>query len=217
MPGQVIVGAQWGDEGKGKIVDYLARDVHVVARYSGGNNAGHTVVNDFGEFKFHLVPSGIFWPQVTCIIGNVVVVDPDALLDEIQGLRDQNIDMSRLQVSDRAHIIMPYHIALDQLEEQARGGSALGTTGRGVGPAYVDKAARSGIRIGDLLDLDALFLRLEEVLKQKNALFTHMYGAPEFSVNEIFKRCKDWSARLQPFITQVEETVRRTLFENQTV
>jgi adenylosuccinate synthase len=217
MPGQVIIGAQWGDEGKGKIVDYLARDAHVVARYSGGNNAGHTVVNDHGEFKFHLVPSGIFWPQVTCIIGNGVVVDPDALLEEIQGLCDQNIDVSRIQVSDRAHIIMPYHIALDQLEEQARGGSALGTTGRGVGPAYVDKAARSGIRIGDLLDLDALFLRLEEVLKQKNALFTHMYGTPEFSISEIFERCKDWAVRLRPLITQVEETVRRTLFENQTV
>ena len=211
MPGYVIIGAQWGDEGKGKIVDYLARDAHVVARYAGGNNAGHTVINDQGEFKFHLVPSGIFWPQVTCIIGNGVVVDPDALLQEIDGLRDQGIDVSRLQVSDRAHIIMPYHVALDQLEEEARGGSALGTTGRGVGPAYVDKAARSGIRMGDLLDPEGLLLRLDEVLKQKNALLTHMYGAATFSRDEVFDRCRDWSERLRSFIAPVEETVRQTL------
>ena len=217
MAGYVIVGAQWGDEGKGKVVDYLARDAHVVARYAGGNNAGHTVINDQGEFKFHLVPSGIFWPQVTCVIGNGVVVDPDALLEEIDGLRDRGIDVGRLQVSDRAHIIMPYHVALDQLEEEARGGSALGTTGRGVGPAYVDKTARSGIRIGDLLDPEGLLLRLDEVLTQKNALLTQMYGAPAFSRDELFERCREWGERLHPFIARVEETVRRTLSEGHDV
>ncbi len=152
MPAFGIIGAQWGDEGKGKVVDYLAAYADMVVRFSGGNNAGHTVINGQGEFKLHLVPAGIFWPQVTSIVGGGTVVDPQALLTEIAELQSKGVDTSRLLVSDRAHVVMPYHVQLDQLEEQARGASALGTTGRGIGPAYVDKAGRIGIRMGDLLD-----------------------------------------------------------------
>ena len=132
MPAYAVIGGQWGDEGKGKVVDFLAKEAQYVVRFSGGNNAGHTVINDKGKFAFHLVPSGIFWPQVSCVIGNGVVVDPDVLLVEVQGLMDQGVDTSRLLVSDRAHLIMPYHVTLDLLEEQSRGERAIGTTGRGV-------------------------------------------------------------------------------------
>jgi adenylosuccinate synthase len=217
MPAYVIVGGQWGDEGKGKVVDYLARDAHVVARYSGGSNAGHTVLNEQGEFKFHLVPSGIFWPQVTCVIGNGVVVDPDVLMEEVKGLRDRGVEVRRLQVSDRAHVIMPYHTALDRLEEQAREGAALGTTGRGVGPAYVDKAARSGIRVGDILDPERLLERLKPVLKQKNTILTRVYEAPPFALEEVFDRCRQWGEQLRPFVAPVEETVRGALREGKNV
>ena len=156
MPAYAVIGGQWGDEGKGKVVDYLAEKAHCVVRFSGGNNAGHTVVNQQGEFSLHLVPSGIFWPQVTCIIGNGVVVDPDVFLGELDGLESRGVDTSRLYVSERAHLIMPYHILLDGLEERSRGSGALGTTGRGVGPAYMDKTGRVGIRAGELLDPPSL-------------------------------------------------------------
>ena len=135
MPAYAVLGAQWGDEGKGKIIDVLARDAHIVARFSGGNNAGHTVVNEEGEFSFHLIPCGVFWPDTLNVIGNGVVIDPDVLLDEVDSLRERGIDIDgRLVVSDRAHIIMPYHVALDMLSERARGNTAIGTTGKGIGP-----------------------------------------------------------------------------------
>ncbi len=158
MPAYAVIGGQWGDEGKGKIVDYLAEHASLVVRFSGGNNAGHTVMNERGEFKFHLIPCGVFWPQVTCVIGNGVVIDPDVLIGEIEELSDRGVPIPSLIISDRAHIIMPYHILLDRLEEEARGSEALGTTGRGVGPAYADKAGRSGIRIGNLLDLSLIHI-----------------------------------------------------------
>ena len=143
MPAYAVIGAQWGDEGKGKIIDVLAENAAIIARYSGGNNAGHTVMNDAGTFKLHLVPSGICWPHAMNVIGNGVVVDPDVLLKEIQ---ENKLDPDHLAVSDRAHLIMPWHITLDRLEEERRGSTAIGTTGRGVGPAYVDKVSRQGLR-----------------------------------------------------------------------
>ena len=151
MPIVVVVGGQWGDEGKGRIVDLLARKARVVARYSAGNNAGHTIVNERGEFKLHLVPAGIFYPDKTCVIGNGVAVDPEVLLDEITNLQEKGIDTSRLVVSDRAQVIMPWHKELDRLDEAMRGDAAIGTTGKGVGPCFVDKVARRGIRVADLL------------------------------------------------------------------
>ncbi|GBD10506.1 Adenylosuccinate synthetase [bacterium HR23] len=217
MPAYAIIGGQWGDEGKGKVVDYLARDMHIVARYSGGNNAGHTVMNEKGQFAFHLVPSGIFWPQVTCVIGNGVVVDPDVLLNEIEGLQKVGVDVHRLQVSDRAHLIMPYHILLDRLEEEARGHRAIGTTGKGVGPAYEDKAGRRGIRLGDLLDLEALLPRLKAILDYKNRIITGVYGGRPFTLEEVYERCRGWAERLRPFIAPVEITVRQALAQGQRI
>ena len=170
MPVVAVIGCQWGDEGKGKIVDLLAEQSSVVARCNGGPNAGHTIVNEFGTFRQRLIPSGIFNPQAVCIIGNGVVVDLSILLDEMQTLTDAGIDVSRLLISDRAHVIMPYHKMLDALEDDARAksGSALGTTRRGIGPVYVDKIARTGIRMGDLVHEETLLTKLSHVLPAKN-------------------------------------------------
>ena len=208
MAVRAVLGAQWGDEGKGKIVDFLSRDANIVARFNGGNNAGHTVMNPLGEFKLHLVPAGIFWPDVMGVIGNGVVVDPDALLEEITGLQQRGIDLAgRLMVSERAHLVMPYHVILDELAEAARGDQALGTTGRGIGPAYTDKAARVGIRAADLSDVEALLPRLESVLGHANALITKLYGGSPVSQDEVFDKCRAWSEHLAPYIGPVEHVV----------
>jgi adenylosuccinate synthase len=218
MPAYAVLGAQWGDEGKGKIVDFLSRDVDIVARFSGGNNAGHTVLNEEGRFQLHLVPSGIFWPQALCFIGNGVVIDPDVLLDEIDGLTQRGVDIaSRLLVSERAHLIMPYHVALDQLIEAALGDQALGTTGKGVGPAYSDKAARTGIRAAELLDLEALYARLEGIVSHSNALITKVYGGSPLSLEDIYRKCRRWAERLGPYIAPVEQLVREALEAGNTV
>ena len=220
MPAYAVIGGQWGDEGKGKVVDFLSRDSHYVVRYSGGNNAGHTVINEKGEFALHLVPSGIFWPQVSAIIGNGVVVDPGTLLDEIRSLDDSGVDTSRLFVSDRAHLIMPYHIALDLLEEQARGSFAIGTTGRGVGPAYVDKVARVGIRVGDLLEVtdeDVFLPKLQRVVDQRNALITKVYGGEPVSLEEMYQRCIEWSQKLTPYIRPTELILQEALAKGENI
>ncbi len=211
MPAYAVIGAQWGDEGKGKIIDYLAEKADCVVRYGGGNNAGHTVVNAQGQFSLHLVPSGIFRPQSTCIIGNGVVVDPDVLLGELDYLRSAGLDTSRLQVSERAHLIMPYHSILDNLEERSRGEAAIGTTGMGVGPAYVDKTGRSGIRAGDLKDLASLLPQLEKVVESKNTIITKVYEESPLSVSEVYEKCKDWAERLGKYIQPAELTVREIL------
>ena len=203
MPAYAIIGGQWGDEGKGKIVDFLTSDAKAVVRFSGGNNAGHTVMTDEGEFKFHLVPSGIVWPHPICVIGNGVVVDPDGLLSEIAGLQKHNIDVSRLVISDRAHVIMPYHVALDGLEEKARGKDALGTTGRGIGPAYMDKVARWGIRMGEIKDINGLKPRLDALVAQKNA-HIQLYGGDPFDPSDLYERCQRWSEQLGGYIQPTE-------------
>ena len=156
MPAIAVIGGQWGDEGKGKVVDLLAEKAKIVVRFSGGDNAGHTVVNPYGEFKLHIMPSGLFYPNNVCIIGNGVAINPAVLIDEIDQLGQRGVDTSRLLISDRAHLIMPYHLLLDGLEEELRAGKAIGTTRKGIGPAFADKVARLGIRAGDLLDKEAL-------------------------------------------------------------
>ncbi len=211
MPAHAIIGAQWGDEGKGKVVDYLAERAHCVVRYSGGSNAGHTVLNEQGQFSLHLVPSGIFWPQVTCIIGDGVVVDPDVLLGELEELESRGVDTKRLYVSERSHLIMPYHILLDGLEERSRGAAALGTTGRGVGPAYMDKAARVGIRAGDLLDPPSLLPRLKQVVEFKNTMITRVYGEDPVSLDEVYDKCVSWGRRLGAHLRDTQVIVRETL------
>ena len=218
MTVRAVLGGQWGDEGKGKIVDYLSSDANIVARFSGGNNAGHTVINPMGEFKLHLVPSGIFWPGVMGVIGNGVVVDPDALLDEISGLGKRGIDLAgRLVVSERSHLVMPHHIVLDELTEQARGSQALGTTGRGIGPAYTDKVARVGIRVADLLDIESLLPRLEGVVDNANAVIQKIYGGAPLEFDEVFEKCRAWSENLRPFIGPVEHIVYNAVESGETV
>ncbi len=207
MPIVVVVGGQWGDEGKGRIVDLLARKAKVVARYSAGNNAGHTIVNDRGEFKLHLVPAGIFYPEKTCVIGNGVAVDPEVLLGEIEGLQDKAIDTSRLVLSDRAQVIMPWHRLLDQLDEALRGDAAIGTTGKGVGPCFTDKVARRGIRVADLLRPEDLVPRVRAALDYQNRVITGVYGAEPINFNDCMEKYIEYGKRLAPFVGDVQEIV----------
>ncbi len=213
MPVLAVIGAQWGDEGKGKVVDLLAEKTKMVVRFSGGDNAGHTVVNRYGEFKLHLVPAGIFSPQAICIIGNGVVINPAALIDEIDQLNQRGVDTSRLFISDRAHLIMPYHVLLDGLEEESRGGKALGTTRRGIGPAFADKVARLGIRTSDLLDKEGLLERLRFILNHKNAILTKVYEASPLSEDDIYSQYCQFGEQLAPYIREttimLEEALNR--------
>jgi len=214
MPVIAVIGAQWGDEGKGKIVDMLAEEVKVVVRFSGGDNAGHTVVNPYGEFRLHLIPSGIFSPKATSVIGNGMVINPSVLIDEIDQLNKRGVDTSRLLMSDRAHLIMPYHVLLDGLEEKARGGKAIGTTGKGIGPAFADKVARLGIRAGDLLDKEALRERLSAVLGYKNTILTQVFGASPLSLDDIYQQYCQHAERLSPYICDTTAVLAEALNRN---
>lgn len=207
MPIVVVVGGQWGDEGKGRIVDLLARKARVVARYSAGNNAGHTIVNDRGEFKLHVVPAGIFYPEKTCVIGNGVAVDPEVLLGEIESLESKGIDTSRLVLSDRANVIMPWHKELDRLDELARGDKAIGTTGKGVGPCFVDKVARRGIRVADLLRVEDLRPRIETTLAYQNKVITAVYGGEPINMDDCIGVYAEFGQRLAPYIGDVSTII----------
>ncbi len=213
MPIIAIIGGQWGDEAKGKLVDLLGEQAGLVVRFSGGDNAGHTVINPFGEFKLHLIPSGIFYPQVKCIIGNGVVINPAVLIEEITQLNERGVTTRNLFISDRANLVMPYHLLLDGLEEEARGVKAIGTTRKGVGPAFTDKVARLGIRTGDLLDKAVLLERLRFALHYKNAILTKLYGAEPLSLDEIYQQYCHYGECLAPHICEttiiLEEAVSR--------
>jgi adenylosuccinate synthase len=211
MPVIAVIGAQWGDEGKGKIVDLLAEKVNIVVRFSGGNNAGHTVVNPYGEFRMHLVPSGIFYRHVTCIIGNGVVIDPAVLLEEIDQLKERGVAVDKLFISDRAHLIMPYHILLDGLEEESRGSGALGTTRKGIGPCYMDKVGRMGIRTGDLLNRESFLERLRSVLDNKNRILVRVYEAQPLSLEEIYDKYCRYGEQLAPFLRETDLMVGQAL------
>ncbi|MBI2866652.1 MAG: adenylosuccinate synthase, partial [Chloroflexi bacterium] len=218
MPAIAVIGGQWGDEGKGKIIDLLSRQVQMVVRFSGGSNAGHTVVNELGEFRMHLIPSGIFHPGVTCVIGNGVVLDCDVLSQEIGLLASSGIPMEgRLFISDKAHLVMPYHIQMDALEEKRRGAQAIGTTLRGIGPAYADKVGRVGIRTGDLVEPQELQQRLESILDYKNTLLTQIYGTQPLSLEEVYSRCLDYGHRLRPYLRATEVMVSDALAAGQAV
>ena len=217
MPAFAVIGAQWGDEGKGKVIDYLAGHVSGVVRFAGGNNAGHTVVNEMGEFQLHLVPSGICWPDVYGIIGNGVVVDPEVLLGELAELTQRGVDTSKLFISERAHVIMPYHVLLDQLEEESKGSAAIGTTGRGIGPTYMDKAARVGIRVGDLLEPESLRPRLEQTLAFKNKIITAVYGRESLSSDEIMEKALQWGNDLRPYVCPTEQLVQDLLDQGRNI
>ena len=187
MTSVVVVGTQWGDEGKGKITDFLSANAEVIARYQGGDNAGHTIVIDGKKYKLHLIPSGIFFPEKISVIGNGMVVNPKSLVKELKYLADEGVSTENLRISDRAHVILPYHICLDQLQEDAKGENKIGTTIKGIGPAYMDKAARVGIRIADLLDRDIFKERLQINLAEKNRIFEKLYGAEALDFEEIFE------------------------------
>ncbi len=211
MPVIAVIGAQWGDEGKGKVVDLLAQEAGVVARFSGGDNAGHTVINPHGEFRLHLIPSGIFSPRTVCIIGNGVVINPAVLLDEIDQLNQCGVNTSNLFISDRAHLIMPYHTLLDGLEEESRAGKALGTTRKGIGPAFTDKAARLGIRTGDLLDKEAFLEQLRFALDYKNTILTKIYEASPLSLDEVYAQYCQYGERLAAHIRETDIMVEEVL------
>jgi len=201
-----IIGAQWGDEGKGKITDYLADDSKVVARSQGGNNAGHTIVIDGKKYKLHLLPSGILRNDIISIIGNGVVVNPDVLLKELDNLSNER---GQLFISDRAHVIMPYHKLLDGGEESSKGKSLIGTTGNGIGPCYSDKASRIGIRMGDLLDDDIIIDRLEKALPRNLALLNYYGIDNNLTVDNLFQTCKEWRNKLGDFITDTSLLVNQ--------
>jgi len=222
MPVQVIVGAQWGDEGKGKIVDHLSEDVDIVARYQGGANAGHTVVipakgsKKEQEYVLHLIPSGIFHKHVTCIIGNGVVIDPKALMAEIDQLQSAGISIKgRLLISHNAHLIMPYHKALDSIREQ--GDQKIGTTGRGIGPAYIDKYMRIGIRVVDLLDRDVLCKKLKRNVEEKNELLKKVYQAKELDLDAIIHEYQEFDKRIDAYVTDTSEYLQKALSRKKTV
>lgn len=203
MSAIVVIGAQWGDEGKGKITDFLAGDAHLVVRYQGGNNAGHTVVADGKEFKLHLIPSGILHSEKLCLIGNGVVLDPGVFLGEIDSLVDRGISVKNLKISPKAHVIMPYHRKLDACDEDRRGTRKIGTTGRGIGPAYADKASRTGIRVADLVDPESLAERLKPAIEEKNALFSGVFGVEGFDYDEVYDTYRKYGQRLSGFVADV--------------
>ena len=217
MTAIAVVGAQWGDEGKGKIIDLLAEKARVVVRYSGGDNAGHTVINHYGEFKLHIIPSGVFYPHTTCIIANGVVINPAVLIGEMDHLKQRGVDIGRLYISDRAHLIMPYHILLDALEEESLGGKAVGTTRKGVGPAFTDKTARLGIRAGDLLDKGGLLTRLSLILERKNLILTRVYGAKPLVLEEVYRQYSLYGERLAPHIRETTSILNEALLHKELV
>ncbi len=200
MANIVVVGAQWGDEAKGKIVDYLSSKASMVVRYGGGNNAGHSVTVGDEEYKFHLVPAGILNPETVCVVADGVVIDPGVLVKEIDGLKARGVSFANLKISSSAHVIMPYHRLLDTLQESTRGDDKIGTTGRGVGPAYADKAARIGIRMGEFIAPERFEARLRAVLKEKNALLTGVYHVDPMDPEAILAEYGAYAAYLKPYV-----------------
>ena len=220
MSSVVVVGTQWGDEGKGKITDFLSEKAEYVARYQGGDNAGHTIQFGGETYKLHLIPSGIFSPEKLCIIGNGVVVNPKSLVTELAYLHERNITTDNLRISDRAHVILPYHIELDRLQEEAKGDKKIGTTIKGIGPAYMDKAARVGIRIADLLDREVFEERLRLNLEDKNRQFTKLYDASPMNLEEILEEYYEYGQQIKQYVCDTSvllndalDNGKRVLFE----
>ncbi len=218
MGNLVIIGAQWGDEGKGKIVDILARDANIVVRYQGGSNAGHTVINERGTYIFHLIPSGILYRGTTCVIGNGVVVDPGALIEEMDRLQPMGVSFGKnFAVSQRAHMILPYHKAIDRASEQSKGSRKIGTTGRGIGPSYADKMARIGIRMGDLLNPALFRKKLEENLVEMNWFLERLYKVETFQVDKVFDQYMGYADRLKSYIVDTTTLLNRAISKDKTV
>jgi adenylosuccinate synthase len=218
VPATVVVGTQWGDEGKGKLTDLIAKEMHVVVRYQGGHNAGHTIVVDGETFALQLIPSGVLYGHITPVIGNGVVVDPKVLIDEIDTLTGKGIDCGRLRVSGNAHLIMPYHQELDRVTERFLGKNALGTTRRGIGPAYADKATRIGLRVQDLFDPKIFRQKLDVVLKEKNLVLAKVYNRLPSDADEIARRyLEEYAPRIEPLVTDTVGLVHDALAAGQSV
>lgn len=218
MGNLVIIGAQWGDEGKGKIVDILAQNADIVVRYQGGSNAGHTVINDRGTFVFHLIPSGILYRGTLCAIGNGVVVDPSSLIEEMDHLQGQGVKFGKnFVISQRAHVILPYHKAIDRASEQSKGSRKIGTTGRGIGPSYADKMARIGILMGDLLNPPLFKKKLEENLVEMNWFLERLYKVETFQVDKVFNQYMAYADRLRSYIVDTTTLLNRAIGKNRTV
>lgn len=220
MSSVVVVGTQWGDEGKGKITDFLSQNAEVVARYQGGNNAGHTIKFDGITYKLHLIPSGIFFNDKVCVLGNGMVIDPKALVEELKYLHDKGVSTDNLRISNRAHVILPYHLKLDELQEEEKGDNKIGTTKKGIGPAYMDKAARVGIRIADLMDKESFKEKLEQNLKEKNRLFEKVYETAMIEVEDILDEYYNYGQEISKYVCDTSVVLndaldegRRVLFE----
>jgi len=220
MSSVVVVGTQWGDEGKGKITDFLSENAEMIARYQGGNNAGHTIKFNGETYKLHLIPSGIFYNDKTCVIGNGMVVDPKALVQELKYLHDRGVTTENLRISNRAHVILPYHLKLDEVEEERKGENKIGTTKKGIGPAYMDKAARVGIRIADLLDREVFEAKLTQNLAEKNRLLEKMYEVEGFTLEEILDEYYEYGQQVAKYVVDTSVVLndaldegRRVLFE----
>ncbi|MCH8558054.1 MAG: adenylosuccinate synthase [Balneolia bacterium] len=218
MSVRVIIGAQWGDEGKGKIVDLLGENVAKVVRYQGGANAGHTIKFDGKTYVLHLIPSGIFHPGTTCVIGNGVVIDPDKLLEEIRTVKEKGASPEKqLRISSTAHVILPYHKQMDLAREKAKGKSAIGTTGRGIGPAYVHKVARSGLRMMDLLDESVLRNKLDYLLDEINVQLKHMYDLPALLPEPLMELLLEWGRELKPYICDTTHLLHEAVENNESI
>jgi adenylosuccinate synthase len=218
MSNTCVIGLQWGDEGKGKIIDILAKDYDIIVRYQGGGNAGHTLIIGDEKFVFHLIPSGILHPGKKCVIGNGIVLDPKLFLDEIEGLSKRNIDVSgNLFISDRAHVVLPYHKKLDLLIEKQKGVSMIGTTGRGIGPCYTDKIARTGIRIADLLNKDQFKEKLKIIVEEKNRLFVNLYNDEPMSWEEIYEEYSVYADKISPFVCDTVDLMASAIEDNKRI
>ncbi|WEK54220.1 MAG: adenylosuccinate synthase [Candidatus Cohnella colombiensis] len=213
----VVVGTQWGDEGKGKITDFLAEKADVVARYQGGNNAGHTILIKDKKYKLTMIPSGIFNQNKLCVIGNGMVINPGALVDEIQYIRDNGFSVDNLKISDRAHVIMPYHLVLDALEEDRKADNKIGTTRKGIGPCYMDKAARNGIRIADLMVAEAFAEKARSIIADKNQVITQMYNGEPLDADSIIKEYLDYAELLRSFVTDTSVVLNDAIDEGKKV
>ncbi|MFO1442266.1 adenylosuccinate synthase [Bacillus sp. Bva_UNVM-123] len=217
MSSVVVVGTQWGDEGKGKITDFLSENAEVVARYQGGNNAGHTIKFNGETYKLHLIPSGIFYKNKICVIGNGMVVDPKALIQELAYLHEKGVTTDNLRISNRAHVILPYHIKLDEVEEESKGANKIGTTKKGIGPAYMDKAARNGIRIADLLEREVFAEKLTRNLEEKNRLLERIYDTKGFAVEDILNEYFEYGQKIRQYVCDTSVTLNGALDEGKRV
>lgn len=217
MSSVVVVGTQWGDEGKGKITDFLSKQAEVVARYQGGDNAGHTIVFNDTKYKLHLIPSGIFYSDKTCVIGNGMVVNPKSLVTELAYLHERGVSTDNLRISNRAHVILPYHQLQDKLEEDAKGDAKVGTTLKGIGPCYMDKAARIGIRIADLLDKEVFAEKLKTVLAIKNRMFVKMYEVDAIEFDDIFEEYYAYGQQFAKYVCDTSVVLNNALDEEQKV